>query len=106
MRIWIALLVAPLLALTDLTISFATVSWSCAHQNAIAMHVVHAAFFAATLACAAAAWMQWREGVSATGETPAQVHFLGGIGMASATLSSLVVLAMWMPVWVVASCIS
>jgi hypothetical protein len=106
MRIWIALLVAPLLALTDLTVSFATVSWACAHQATIVIHLVHAVFFTAALACAVAAWTEWRQGVTATGDTPAQLRFLGGIGMASAVLSAIAIAAMWLPVLIIASCIS
>jgi hypothetical protein len=108
MRIWIALLVAPMLALTDLTIAFATVSWACAHQAAFSVHLVHAAFFALTLASTLAAWTAWREGTGATanGDTPPQAHFLAGVATASAALSTLTVAAMWMPVSVIAPCIS
>lgn len=108
MRTWIALIVAPILALTDLTIAFATVSSSCAHQLVFAVHAVHGGFFVATLTCTLAAWTAWRAGASAStsGETPAQAHFLAGIATAAAALSTIAVLAMWMPAALIAPCIS
>jgi hypothetical protein len=108
MRIWIALIVAPTLALTDLTVAFATVTPSCAHQLPFVIHVVHGIFFVATLMCALAAWSTWRAPVNETTniETPAQVHFLAGIATAAAALSAIAILAMWMPVPLIATCIS
>jgi hypothetical protein len=106
MRIWLALLVAPLLALTDLAIAFATVSWACAHQATFAVHAVHFAFLLATLACTVGAWTAWRAGAATKGQTATQAHFLAGVGMAVATLSTVTVAGMWLPVSMIATCIS
>ena len=106
MRTWLALLVAPMLALTDLAVTFATVSWACAHQAAFVVQLVHAGFFVAALACAVGAWTEWRQGVTTLGETPPQVQFLGPIAIASALLSTLAIAAMWLPVQVIAPCTS
>ena len=53
MRIWLALIVSPLLALTDQTVAFAMVGWACAHQSVALLHASHALFLAATTAAAA-----------------------------------------------------
>jgi len=106
MRIWLAMLVAPVLALTDLTISFATVSWACSHQAPVSLHAVHFVFLLATLACTLGAWNAWRAGEATKGQSATQAHFLAGVGMAIAALSTITVAAMWLPVSMIASCIS
>jgi hypothetical protein len=99
MRIWFALLAAPLLALADQAIAYATAGWGCANQNGIAMQLLHAGFLAAVLGGTVAAW-QMRRATS-----PGIVrHFLAGLATASGALSALVIFAMWIPTWIVAAC--
>jgi hypothetical protein len=106
-RIWFALLVAPMLALADQTISFAAVGWACAHQHHAVVHAVHALFFAAAAIGTAAAWQYWRTTLplATGGEPPARRYFLAGLATASGALSVLVIAAMWMTAWVVPACI-
>jgi hypothetical protein len=104
MRIWIALLIAPLLALTDLTVAYATVHWACAHQAQFVVHLVHVLFLAATAASTFAVWSVWRAAPAVEGS--AQTHFLAGVATASAALSTAAIAAMWMPTWMIASCLS
>ena len=107
MQIWLALIVAPILALLDQSVSFALVHWSCAHQNTLALHGVHLLFLILTVAVAVAAWQRWRDTAGAKpGDTLAQTHFLAGVATASAALSALAVAAMWIPAWMISSCIS
>ena len=61
MRIWVALIVAPLLALTDQTVAFALVHWACAHQSTWVVHLSHVVFLAIAAAAAVGAWLRWRE---------------------------------------------
>ena len=107
MRIWFALLAAPVLALADQSVSYATVGWACAHQQAIAVHAVHALFLVATVVGTVAAWQLWRATAAAqpSDEVLARRHFLAGLATASSALSSLVIVAMWFPTWVLAPCI-
>jgi hypothetical protein len=107
MRIWFALLAAPILALADQSVSYATVGWACAHQHAFAVHAVHVVFLAATAAGTAAAWQLWRETspTNATHEAFARRHFLAGLATASGALSAVVIVAMWVPTWVLAPCL-
>ena len=98
MAIFIALIVAPLLALADQSIALAMVSASCARGGTLALHAVHLAFLAATIAAAFFALARWRAA------TPHK--FLAGIAVASAALSSLAIAAMWIPVWLISPCIA
>ena len=108
MRIWVALLVAPLLALTDQSVAFAVVGWACAHQSAYAIHVVHLLFLLLTAACAVFAAWQWRAAAraDADGESVARARFLVPLATASAVFSVLAIAAMWLPTWLIASCLS
>jgi hypothetical protein len=108
MRTWFALLGAPLLALANQSVSYATVGWSCAHQYPHVLHVIHGVFLAAIVIGTLAAWRLW-SGTRLAGaqeEAPARRHFLAGLAAASGALSALVVGAMWLPVWVLGPCLS
>jgi hypothetical protein len=108
MRIWIALIVAPLLALTDQTVSFALVHWACAHQSTWVVHLSHVVFLAIAAAAAVGAWLRWRETAVAagTGEATVQFHFLASVAMMIALLSAVAIMAMWIPTWMISPCIA
>ena len=108
MRTWFALLGAPLLALADQSVSYATVGWSCAHQHTLVVHAVHGVFLGAIVIGTLFAWQLWRETrpVRAQGEEPARRHFMAGLAAASGALSALVVGSMWLPVWVLGPCLN
>jgi hypothetical protein len=104
---WFALLGTPVLMLMDQLISYATAGWACANQDPLALHLAHGVFLACTLAGAVAAANRWRATRTAEGadEALAGRHFLAGVAAASAALSSLVIVAMWIATWIVAACI-
>jgi hypothetical protein len=108
MRIWFALLVVPLLALLDQSVSYATTVWACAHQNTFAVHAVHVPFLVAAAGGAIAAFQGWQRasGSRRENETLARRHFLAGLATGAAALSVLVILAMWAVSWVLRSCVS
>ena len=108
MRTWIALIVAPLLALTDQTVAFALVHWACAQQSIWVIHLAHVVFLALAAGAAVGAWLRWREtAISAgSGEATVQFHFLAGVAMMVALLSTLAIMAMWLPTWMISSCIA
>src|SRR5436305_12125176 len=104
MRIWLALLIAPILALTDQSVAYAAAAWACgAHQGVAVMHAVHALFLAAIATTTVMAWRHW-QGTRSTTERSATRHFLAGIATASAALSALAILAMWIPNWLLSPC--
>jgi hypothetical protein len=108
MHIWVALIVAPLLALTDQTIAFALVHWACAHQSTWVIHLSHVVFLAIAAAAAAGAWLRWRETAisTGTGEAAVQFHFLAGVAMMVAVLSAVAIVAMWIATWMISACIA
>jgi hypothetical protein len=109
MRIWLALIVSPLLALTDQTVAFAMVGWACAHQSVALLHASHALFLAATTAAAVGVGLQWRETAIARAGVPEaarQTHFLAGLAVTVAALSAAAVAAMWIPTWLIPPCIA
>jgi hypothetical protein len=91
-RTWPALLLAPSLALADQGVAYAMVGWSCASQNQGVGHLVHAAFLLAILATL----IPMRHNSRAAFFT--QTAFLVG------ALSAAVVVAMWIPQWVLSPC--
>ena len=106
MRIWLALLLAPALALADQLIAFATIGWSCAHERAIVLHAIHASFLLATAASLVPAWRVWRASRGRADDTARRQHFLSGLAIASAALSVFVIAAMWLTTWVIPPCVA
>jgi hypothetical protein len=107
MAISYALLVAPLLALVDQGTALSLTDWVCRGQHGLALHVVHAAFAAAVAPAILLAWRRRRATASAatTSERDAQGHFLAGMAVGVSALSLLAIVAMWVPVWMLSSCL-
>ena len=105
MRIWPALLLAPALALADQVIAFAVVGWACAQDRPIVVHLVHAAFFVAALATLPCAWRAWKASPRAGADHGGRACFLGGLAIACAALSALVIAAMSLPTWYIGPCV-
>jgi hypothetical protein len=106
-RIWFALIVAPLLALADQSISSALVGWACAHQSTALLHASHLTFLAITAGAAVYAWRAWREAAGPrSGGAAVEAHFLFGVATATASLSAIAIVAMWIPTWMISSCIA
>ncbi len=104
LKIWFALLAAPVLALTDQAVSYATVGWACDHQHAIAVHAVHVFFLVAAAAGTVPAWQLWSATRRTGNEIVARRHFLAGLAVAVSALSVLVIASMWMPTWIIEPC--
>ena len=104
MRIWFALLAAPILALTDQSVAFATSGWACSHQHAPVMHAVHGVFLVAIVIGTVAAWRYCRATPAHSPAPVANRHFLAVLAASLGALSALVVAAMWIPVWALSPC--
>lgn len=106
MRIWFALLLAPILALIDQSAAYAVSGWACSHQQPLATHAVHLVLLLVVLAGTALAGQLWhatRPQRSSTHERDVR-HFLAGLATASGALSALVIAAMWYPTWLLSAC--
>jgi len=104
MRTWLALLVAPVLALADQSIAFSMATWMCNRQHMLPMHALHASFAAAILVATATAWSHWRRSAAAADPSTERRHFIAGVATASGALSALAVVAMWIPTWLLSPC--
>jgi hypothetical protein len=110
MRIWLALIAAPGLALATQGAMYALVTPSCSTQTRIAIHVVAAV---SLLLCVVFALVARAAGAPVrfaadddTAEPPITRHFLAVVAAAVGALSALVVLCMWIAVWVLSPCFS
>jgi len=121
---WPALLLAPLIALSELSIAYALVSPSCASQDRTSLHAVAAVSVFLALALTVLAWREWhgddlprapaadaRQGLAAPTVTRAdsadaaeRPRFVAQIAVVVGALSALVSIALWLPVWVLSPC--
>jgi hypothetical protein len=119
---WPALLVAPLLALTQLSIAYSIVDVSCETQSRAALHAVAALFVVLVAITVAMAWRGWRRQVASLGAeehgdvrrhavTAADGHqaerrppFLAMVSLLAGALSLLVTIALWLPIWFLSPC--
>ena len=106
---WPALLLAPALALANLSITYALVPPSCERQNGAPLHVVSGAIL---LLCALFSWQAWRNwrasrnGAVPDGDRLAQrPAFVALVALMVGALSSLAVLAQWFPSWILSPCL-
>ena len=112
MRIWLALLVAPSIALACQAVMYALVTPSCAMQSRAVLHGVAVVCLAATLVFALLARREWQlRALTATGgpdsdnpDPPTSRRFLAIAATGVALMSSLVIAAMWLTVWVLSPC--
>ena len=119
---WPALLLAPLVALSELSIAYALVSPSCASQDRTLLHAVAAVSLLLVLAMTVLAWREWNAGGSGDGldarqrvtlptvtradsaDADERPRFVAQIAVVVGALSTLVSIALWLPVWVLSPC--
>jgi hypothetical protein len=127
---WPALLLAPLIALSELSIAYALVSPSCASQDRTLLHAVAAVSLFLVLAMTVLAWREWhgdgdvsgvgvgvgvgvdaRQRLAVPGVTRAdsadaaeRPRFVAQMAVVVGALSTLVSVALWLPVWVLSPC--
>lgn len=110
MRIWLALIVAPALALGCQSVMYALVTPSCSVQTRVAIHAVAAV---SLLLCIVFTLMARSAGAPVrfgadhdSAEPPATRHFLAIVAAAVGAVSALVVFGMWIGAWVLSPCFS
>ena len=112
MRIWLALLIAPSLALACQSIMYSLVTPACSVQTRVLIHAV------AFVCLALATWFtlmargDWRRTAMAAphgpdsdgADRPSSRRFLAVVATAVGGLSGLVILMMWIAAWVLSPC--
>jgi hypothetical protein len=123
MKSWLALIVAPSIALAAQSIMYAMVTPSCSRQAESMIHLAAAVSLAIVLVLAVLAYGEStvRRGAPEYGESTvrrgapashdsdeagggATGRFLATMGTAVAALSALVIVGMWLGVWVLSPC--
>jgi heme/copper-type cytochrome/quinol oxidase subunit 3 len=112
MRIWLALLVAPSLALAAQSIMYSLVTPSCSIQTRVTIHAVGLLTVALAALFTVLARAEWSrlaatspQGPDNDTAAPQNVRrFLAVVATAVGGLSTLVILTMWFAGWVLSPC--
>ena len=108
MRTWPGIVLAPLLALADQSLAYALVPWGCHAQQFTALQHVHLVFLVAALATLVPAWAgaMRRSAPQAAlpGDSHDREHFMCVVAVMTGSLSALVIVALWIPQWVLSPC--
>jgi hypothetical protein len=112
MRIWLALLIAPSLALACQTLMYSLVTPSCSLQTRVAIHGVALACLLLAALFTLLARGDWRRFATAAShgpdsdgaDRPTSRRFLAVTATAVGALSSLLIFMMWVAAWVLSPC--
>jgi hypothetical protein len=109
MRTWLALIVAPSLALVCLSVNYALVALmrACASAN-VALNGVSIASFVVCVAATLLAWRRWRTTRDALAADsvalPARAGFMASVATGVGVISVLSILAISIPQWLLPPC--
>jgi len=104
MRAWPGLLIAPSTALTHLSVVFALSTPGCEHQSQALLHGVSALALVVSLACTAMAARAWRAAPAAQTDADERKRFIATVSTGVGALSTLVIVALWLPPWWLSPC--
>ena len=107
MAVWPALLLAPFLTLSNLSLTYALVPRSCDDGTTWMLHTVTLASALLSAVATFGAWRQWIGGAQQSdviAETALRAHFLAQVATLVGLLSTLVLFAQYLPQWVVPPC--
>ena len=104
----LGLLLAPVVALMNQELIYATDIWACGHSLRATIHIVPALCLVVTIGCIVTAFRNWQavgEGLEEEAATvAARTRFLALMGIVISVFSSLVILAQWAAVFVFQPC--
>jgi hypothetical protein len=92
--LWTGLLLAPAAWLTSLEVGYVLVRPACADATVLPQHLTHAAFLLVAFAGMVIAWRARQ----------AERDFLSTLGVATSALFVLVLVAQWIPVFLIHAC--
>jgi len=104
--LWPALILAPLLALADQSAAYALAPWLCGHQQTAMGHAVHVLFLVAIVITGVPAWAAARVLAPAEKTSSEGRPMLAVVAALVALLSIVIVVALWIPQWVLSPCFS
>ena len=114
MPIWPALLASPSLALAHLSVAYALVTPSCAAQHKGWLHLSSVVFLVLAIVFTAMAFGEARrrarltvpEATLDSDLAEARPRFIAGVATLVGLLSTLVMLGIWIPQWLLSPCAS
>ena len=104
---WLALLLAPVLTLTAFSSNYALVTPACEQQANVAwLHGVFAASLLLSVLFTVLAGRNWQRSKAhqAESQTRNRQRFVALVAVLVGALSSLVLLAQWLPLWLLSPC--
>lgn len=102
-------IVPPLVVLATEEVSYMSVPWACARQAPVALHVVPVVALIVIALCGMLARRDWARTGRGVEDEAATVltrsRFLAILGLAASIFCALIVLAMWLPMFIVGPCL-
>jgi hypothetical protein len=96
-KLWLGLVFAPLLFLSNMQVSFILVPWVCGHGHGWLIHLAHATTIALIVSCSLPAWFGWRRAGSGQ-------QFIALLSVAMGVFASVALLAHWIPNFLLGAC--
>jgi len=108
LALWTSVLGGPFVFLLNLEVNYVMVDWACNMGNDWALHLVH---FVSLLLSAACAWLgvtllrRLRGAEPDNSSSDSRSRLLATLGMSSGALFAVSILAQWIPVMVLGTCL-
>ena len=108
LALWLGVFAGPALWFLNQQINASLTPWACRTQHVAALHVVAATCLAGTLLAGALAWRNWRWAEARLREVRANYllrgRFMAQLGVFSAALFAIVIVAMALPNFLLDPC--
>jgi hypothetical protein len=106
--LWLGLLLPPIAFLIDLETAYALVPAACSSRNELLVHLTHLACLLLAIFGWLISWRNWKA-TGATwpadeGDPTARSRFMAGVGVLQGGLFVLVIVAMWIPSFMLDPC--
>jgi hypothetical protein len=107
-RPWVSLLTGPLMFLLNLQANFTMAPWVCATGNYWALHLVHAIALSFVIWAGWHVHGLWQQHGGGTSDESSEVksrdHFLGLLGLMINVFSGTLIIAQWVPNFLIGAC--
>ncbi|MDR5883524.1 hypothetical protein [Caballeronia sp. LZ032] len=111
MKTWLALLGAPSIVLTCVSVNYALLAPACRLSNHTLLDGVSGASLVVCVLATLLAWQRWRDARRAhpvlsnnASDLPARPAFVAAVATGVGALSVLAVIAIWIPQWILPAC--
>jgi hypothetical protein len=108
LALWTSVLGGPFVFLLNLEVNYVMVDWACNTGNDWALHVVHFVALVLSAACALlglALLGRMRANATDSGGSDSRSRLLAMLGILSGALFAVSILAQWIPVMVLGTCL-